>query len=157
MAGAFVHNYWGYTVLRFFAGIFGKGNFLVAFLIVMEIVGTKYKMYLGILITVGSPLGTYPGGRLYTETVLELQVFSSSGAMAVGLLAYLAEDWYNFQGLCAIMMFLLCIVAFFVPESPRSVQGASIYDVHIIFGCIHHLPLPVCKMWTVCRQICCIS
>ena len=55
MAGAFVHNYWGYTVLRFFAGIFGKGNFLVAFLIVMEIVGTKYKMYLGILITVGSP------------------------------------------------------------------------------------------------------
>ena len=56
MAGAFVHNYWGYTVLRFFAGIFGKGNFLVAFLIVMEIVGTKYKMYLGILITVGSPL-----------------------------------------------------------------------------------------------------
>ena len=36
------------------AGIAGKGNFLVAFIIVMEIVGTKYKMYLGILITVGS-------------------------------------------------------------------------------------------------------
>ena len=58
-------------------------------------------------------------------TVHESQVFSSSGAMAVGLLAYLAEEWYNFQGLCAIMMFLMSIVAFFVPESPRSV--CSVY------------------------------
>ena len=53
MAGAFIHNYWGYTALRLLAGIAGKGNFLVAFIIVMEIVGAKYKMYLGILITVG--------------------------------------------------------------------------------------------------------
>ena len=54
MAGAFIHNYWGYTILRFLAGIAGKGNFLVGFIIVMEIVGAKYKMYLGILITVGT-------------------------------------------------------------------------------------------------------
>ena len=54
MAGAFLHDYWGYTALRFFAGIVGKGCFLVGFIIVMEIVGTKYKMYLGILITVGA-------------------------------------------------------------------------------------------------------
>ena len=54
MAGAFLHNYWGYTVVRFFAGIFGKGCFLVGFIIVMEIVGARYKMYLGILITVGT-------------------------------------------------------------------------------------------------------
>ena len=56
MAGCFIHDYWGYTVLRFFAGIAGKGNFLVGFIIVMEIVGAKYKMYLGILITVGTLL-----------------------------------------------------------------------------------------------------
>ena len=39
--------------------------------------------------------------------------------MAVGLLAYLAEEWTTFQLMCAITLFLLCIVAFFVPESPR--------------------------------------
>ena len=57
MAGAFLHDYWAYTALRFFAGIVGKGCFLVGFIIVMEIVGTKYKMYLGILITVGAIQG----------------------------------------------------------------------------------------------------
>ena len=57
MAGAFLHDYWGYTALRFFAGIVGKGCFLVGFIIVMEIVGAKYKMYLGILITVGAIQG----------------------------------------------------------------------------------------------------
>ena len=58
--------------------------------------------------------------NVYLEVMVhEPQVFSSSGAMAVGLLAFFAEEWYNFQGMCAIALFLLCIVAFFVPESPR--------------------------------------
>ena len=73
--------------------------------------------------------------------VHESQVFSSSGAMAVGLLAFFAEDWYNFQGMCAIALFLLCIVAFFVPESPRWVGlhsaekfhlGPFTYEVHSV-------------------------
>ena len=70
MSGAFLHDYWGYTALRFFAGIAGKGCFLVGFIIVMEIVGAKYKMYLGILITVGQIRTAIAGQFLSCLTVI---------------------------------------------------------------------------------------
>ena len=49
---AFVANFWAYAVMQIITGFASKGIFMIAFVISMEITGSKYATDLGILIEV---------------------------------------------------------------------------------------------------------
>ena len=56
--GAFVQNFWGYSILRLLTGIFAKGLFMITFLICVEVSGARYGATLGILFQVNKEFDT---------------------------------------------------------------------------------------------------
>ena len=49
---AFLKNFWAYSMLQIVTGLAAKGVFMMAFVLSMEITGSKYASDLGILIEV---------------------------------------------------------------------------------------------------------
>ena len=49
---SFLKNFWAYSLLQILTGFSAKGVFMIAFVVSMEITGSKYATALGILVEV---------------------------------------------------------------------------------------------------------
>jgi len=105
-ACAFINDYWTFTVLRFFCGIFNIGFFLAAFTWGMEAVGSKYRDICG-YVFVG---------------------ITSVGSICLGLTAYYVRDWRTLQLILSIPMFPLLLIPCFISESTRWLLSQKRYD-----------------------------
>ncbi|PIK54706.1 putative organic cation transporter protein-like [Apostichopus japonicus] len=106
IAASFAPSFWSYCTFRFFVGAFNIGGFLLAFVIVTELVGPSKRVYTGIII----------------------QLFYAVGAMLLTLFGYLIRNWEVLQ-LTIMALFVVCYFTFpFVPESARWLVVKSKYD-----------------------------
>jgi len=86
-----------YAILRFMTGMGGIGCFMVCFVLVVEHVGFKFTMLVGIAIEIPFAIG---------EAVL-------------GVEAYLIRDWRTLQMVAYLPILALIGLWWLVPESPR--------------------------------------
>jgi len=96
-ATAFSPNYLTFAILRFFAGIFGMGIFLITFVWGMEATGKKYRVIVGVM----------------------YQSIFSIGDCLLGLVAYYIRDWRTLQLVISIPIFIPVLYYWFIPESTR--------------------------------------
>ncbi|KAK7107421.1 organic cation transporter protein-like [Littorina saxatilis] len=86
-----------YVVLRFLTGFTISGLFLVIFVLGMELVGPKKRMFVGIVV----------------------EMFWSAGVMLLGGIAYVVRDWDKLQMIMSFPILLLLSYWWLIPESPR--------------------------------------
>ncbi|KAK7476393.1 hypothetical protein BaRGS_00032393, partial [Batillaria attramentaria] len=86
-----------YVILRFITGFTISGLFLVIFVLGMELVGPKKRMFVGIVV----------------------EMFWSVGVMLLGGIAYLVRDWDKLQMIVSFPVLLLLGYWWLIPESPR--------------------------------------
>jgi len=103
---AFANDFWTFTVLRFFCGVFNIGFFLAAFVWGVEAVGSKYRMISGYVL-----IG-----------------ITSIGSIALGVFAYFIRDWRTLQLVLSVPMFPLLIIPCILPESTRWLLAQKRYD-----------------------------
>nr|XP_034829888.1 organic cation transporter protein-like isoform X1 [Maniola hyperantus] len=114
VATPFTTTYWSFSSLRFVTGVASGGSLIVAIPVMMEIVGKRYREYVGALC-----------------------LFPDCFAQAsLALYAYYLPAWKNYlHGLSVTSIFILVLVCF-VPESPRWLISHGKVDkaVEIMFG-----------------------
>lgn len=86
-----------YIILRFITGFTISGLFLVIFVLGMELVGPKKRMFVGIVV----------------------EMFWSVGVMMLGGIAYFVRDWDKLQMIVSFPVLLLLAYWWVIPESPR--------------------------------------
>ncbi|XP_076466443.1 organic cation transporter protein-like [Babylonia areolata] len=86
-----------YLVLRCITGFTISGLFLVIFVLGMELVGPKKRMFVGIVV----------------------EMFWSCGVMLLGGVAYVVRDWTQLQMIVSFPVLLLFLYWWLIPESPR--------------------------------------
>ncbi|XP_033625385.1 organic cation transporter protein-like isoform X1 [Asterias rubens] len=96
-AAAFVQNIAFYTALRFFIAAGNFGVYLMAFIIVTEIVGPAYRTMVGTI----------------------LAMLFSIGYVLLAVMAYSLREWRHLQLAISIPTFIFFAFFFFLPESPR--------------------------------------
>ncbi|XP_065257681.1 solute carrier family 22 member 3 [Emys orbicularis] len=94
---AFAPNFSTFLVFRFLQGVFGKGTWMTAYVIVTEIVGSDQRRIVGIVI----------------------QMFFTLGIMILPGIAYLIPTWQGIQLAITLPNFLFLLYYWAVPESPR--------------------------------------
>ncbi|XP_005092439.2 organic cation transporter protein [Aplysia californica] len=94
---AFAPSFLAFAILNFFVGAATTGIFSSAFVIGIELVG--------------------PSKRTYTAMLIQL--FFSSGVVALAGLAYLAHHWVHLELIITIPLALFYLTWWFIPESPR--------------------------------------
>ena len=97
LVGAFMNNYIGYVITRFIVAIGAQGTFLMSFALSVELVGSKRKTLVGNMI----------------------QVPFAIGEAIVGLVAIGIREWNIFQIVISAPLFLILILYWILPESPR--------------------------------------
>ncbi|NXU18930.1 S22A3 protein, partial [Pardalotus punctatus] len=93
---AFSPNFSVFLIFRFLQGMFGKGTWMTAYVIVTEIVGSDQRI-VGIVI----------------------QIFFTLGIMILPGIAYLIPTWQGIQLAISLPNFLFLLYYWVVPESPR--------------------------------------
>ncbi|KAL8563592.1 hypothetical protein ACOMHN_019330 [Nucella lapillus] len=86
-----------YVILRCITGFTISGLFLVIFVLGMELVGPKKRMFVGIVV----------------------EMFWSCGVMLLGGVAYIVRDWSTLQMIVSLPALLLFSYWWLIPESPR--------------------------------------
>nr|KAF6508036.1 solute carrier family 22 member 3 [Rousettus aegyptiacus] len=94
---AFAPNFPVFVVFRFLQGVFGKGTWMTAYVIVTEIVGSKQRRIVGIVI----------------------QMFFTLGIIILPGIAYFIPNWQGIQLAITLPNFLFLLYYWVVPESPR--------------------------------------
>ncbi|XP_064652869.1 organic cation transporter protein-like isoform X2 [Lineus longissimus] len=97
LIAAFVPFYWLFVIFRFLAGTAAAGSFTTAFVMVMEMIGPKYRVILGVFV----------------------QGWFALGFMLVSGLGYAVRDHVMLQVCCSVPTILLLSYWWLVPESPR--------------------------------------
>uniref|UniRef100_A0A667ZU44 Solute carrier family 22 member 3 n=2 Tax=Myripristis murdjan TaxID=586833 RepID=A0A667ZU44_9TELE len=94
---AVVPNYISVLVFRTISGFGVKGSWIVAYVLITEIVGVEYRRTVGII----------------------YQMFFSVGVIVLPLLAYFITDWRWLQVVITAPYILFLSYYWFIPESPR--------------------------------------
>ncbi|XP_015270146.1 PREDICTED: solute carrier family 22 member 3 [Gekko japonicus] len=94
---AFAPNFIVFVIFRFLQGVFGKGTWMTSFVIVTEIVGSKQRRIVGIVI----------------------QMFFTLGVVILPGIAYLIPTWQGIQLATTLPNFIFLLYYWVVPESPR--------------------------------------
>ncbi|KAH0519961.1 Solute carrier family 22 member 3 [Microtus ochrogaster] len=94
---AFAPNFSVFVIFRFLQGVFGKGAWMTCFVIVTEIVGSKQRRIVGIVI----------------------QMFFTLGIILLPGIAYFMPSWQGIQLAISLPSFLFLLYYWVVPESPR--------------------------------------
>ncbi|CAK6446469.1 unnamed protein product [Pipistrellus nathusii] len=94
---AFAPNFPVFVVFRFLQGVFGKGTWMTCYVIVTEIVGSKQRRIVGIVI----------------------QMFFTLGIIILPGIAYFIPNWQGIQLAITLPNFLFLLYYWAVPESPR--------------------------------------
>uniref|UniRef100_G1SLB8 Solute carrier family 22 member 3 n=1 Tax=Oryctolagus cuniculus TaxID=9986 RepID=G1SLB8_RABIT len=94
---AFAPNFPVFAVFRFLQGVFGKGTWMTCYVIVTEIVGSKQRRIVGIVI----------------------QMFFTLGIIILPGIAYFIPSWQGIQLAVTLPNFLFLLYYWVVPESPR--------------------------------------
>uniref|UniRef100_A0A8D0L3A1 Solute carrier family 22 member 3 n=1 Tax=Sphenodon punctatus TaxID=8508 RepID=A0A8D0L3A1_SPHPU len=97
LAVAFSSNIYLFLIFRFLQGIFAKGTWLTAYVIVTEIVGSDQRRIVGIVI----------------------QIFFTLGIIILPGIAYLIPTWQGIQLAITLPNFFFLLYYWVVPESPR--------------------------------------
>ncbi|KAI4582598.1 hypothetical protein MJG53_009149 [Ovis ammon polii x Ovis aries] len=94
---AFAPNFPVFVIFRFLQGVFGKGTWMTCYVIVTEIVGSKQRRIVGIVI----------------------QMFFTLGIIILPGIAYFIPNWQGIQLAITLPNFLFLLYYWVVPESPR--------------------------------------
>ncbi|XP_070273482.1 solute carrier family 22 member 3 [Myotis yumanensis] len=94
---AFAPNFPVFVVFRFLQGVFAKGTWMTCYVIVTEIVGSKQRRIVGIVI----------------------QIFFTLGIIILPGIAYFIPNWQGIQLAITLPNFLFLLYYWAVPESPR--------------------------------------
>ncbi|XP_008572826.1 PREDICTED: solute carrier family 22 member 3 [Galeopterus variegatus] len=94
---AFAPNFSVFVIFRFLQGVFGKGTWMTCYVIVTEIVGSKQRRIVGIVI----------------------QIFFTLGIIILPGIAYFIPNWQGMQLAITLPNFLFLLYYWVVPESPR--------------------------------------
>ncbi|KAM3931247.1 solute carrier family 22 member 3 isoform 2-T2 [Leptodactylus fuscus] len=94
---AFAPNFYVFVFFRFLQGIFGKGTWMTCYVIITELVGSKQRRIVGIVV----------------------QMFFTLGVMIIPGIAYLIPTWQGIQLAIVLPNFLFLLYYWFIPESPR--------------------------------------
>ncbi|ELK34829.1 Solute carrier family 22 member 3 [Myotis davidii] len=94
---AFAPNFPVFVVFRFLQGVFAKGTWMTCYVIVTEIVGSKQRRIVGIVI----------------------QMFFTLGIIILPGIAYFIPNWQGIQLAITLPNFLFLLYYWAVPESPR--------------------------------------
>uniref|UniRef100_A0A2K6FES3 Solute carrier family 22 member 3 n=1 Tax=Propithecus coquereli TaxID=379532 RepID=A0A2K6FES3_PROCO len=94
---AFAPNFPVFVIFRFLQGVFGKGTWMTCYVIVTEIVGSKQRRIVGIVI----------------------QMFFTLGIIILPGIAYFIPSWQGIQLAITLPNFLFLLYYWVVPESPR--------------------------------------
>lgn len=94
---AFAPNFYILVFFRFLQGIFGKGTWMTCYVIVTELVGSKQRRIVGIVV----------------------QMFFTLGVMIIPGIAYVIPTWQGLQLAISLPNFLFLLYYWFIPESPR--------------------------------------
>ncbi|KAM8946972.1 solute carrier family 22 member 3 [Pelodytes ibericus] len=94
---AFAPNFYVFVFFRFLQGIFGKGTWMTCYVIVTELVGSKQRRIVGIVV----------------------QMFFTFGVMIIPGIAYLIPTWQGIQLAITLPNFLFLFYYWLIPESPR--------------------------------------
>ncbi|XP_069788086.1 solute carrier family 22 member 2-like [Narcine bancroftii] len=97
IAVALAPNYICFIVFRTLQGLFSKGGWIAAYILISELVGMKHRRTVGIII----------------------QMFFSFGMMLLSGVAYLVPAWRNLQLVMTVPNFIFLIYYWLLPESPR--------------------------------------
>ncbi|XP_051868465.1 solute carrier family 22 member 2-like [Pristis pectinata] len=97
IAVAFAPNYIWFLIFRTLQGLFSKGGWLSAYVLISELVGLKHRRTVGILI----------------------QMCFSFGMMLLSAIAYLVPAWRNLQLVTTMPNFIFMVYYWLLPESPR--------------------------------------
>ncbi|KAK5650951.1 hypothetical protein RI129_001980 [Pyrocoelia pectoralis] len=96
-AAAFAPWFWLFVILRFIAAIATGGIMVTSFVLIMELVGAKWRTQLGIICNVPYDLGQ----------------------PSLALIAYFFRDWHHIQLAITLPGLVLLSYYWIVPESPR--------------------------------------
>lgn len=97
IATAFAPWYWLFCVCRFVTGTVTGGTMITSFVLVMEIIGVKYREVFSIL----------------------YQIPFNVGHLMLPLFSYILRDWHDFQLAISIPSIVLISYYWLIPESPR--------------------------------------
>ncbi|KAM5164599.1 solute carrier family 22 member 3 [Mantella aurantiaca] len=97
IGAAFAPHFYLFVAFRFLQGFFGKGTWMTCYVIVTELVGSKQRRIVGIVV----------------------QMFFTLGVMIIPGIAYLIPTWQGIQLAISLPNFLFLLYYWFIPESPR--------------------------------------
>lgn len=106
VATAYSVDWYMFTALRFFLAIATGGTMVTSFVVIMELIGTKYRDTVGIL----------------------YQIPFNLGHLTLPLFGYFLRDWSTFQLAISLPSVLFLSYFFFLPESPRWLLTSSKVD-----------------------------
>ena len=110
-----------FAIMRFFSGVGQIATYMNAFMLVVEYVGSSYRIFTGTLIAVPFPLG----------------------GLIVGIISWFGvRNWRHLQLIFSAPLILLFFVLWwFVPESPRwlsakgTMNNLEVFVYNIVFLC----------------------
>lgn len=97
VAAAYIPWFWGFVVLRFITAVATGGTMVTSFVLVMEIIGPKWRELFSVL----------------------YQIPFNLGHLTLAGFAYFLRDWHHLQFGMSIFSVLLISYYWLVPESPR--------------------------------------
>ncbi|XP_048392789.1 solute carrier family 22 member 2-like [Stegostoma tigrinum] len=106
LAVAFAPSYLWFNIFRTLQGLFSKGGWLSAYVLITEIVGMEYRRTVGIL----------------------NQMCFSLGMILLAAVAVFIPAWRNLQLVATIPCFVFLTYYWLIPESPRWLLSRQKYD-----------------------------
>ncbi|KAM9315380.1 solute carrier family 22 member 3 [Gastrophryne carolinensis] len=97
IGAALAPSFYVFLSFRFLQGIFLKGTWMTCYVIITELVGSKQRRIVGIVV----------------------QMFFTLGVMIIPGIAYLIPTWQGIQLAISLPNFLFLLYYWFIPESPR--------------------------------------
>ncbi|KAK4883225.1 hypothetical protein RN001_006544 [Aquatica leii] len=119
---AFLPWFWLFLVCRFLCALATGGTMVTTFVLVMELVGSKWRTEVGIL----------------------YQIPFNLGHLSLALIGYLIRDWRYFQLTITLPSLILLSYYWIIPESPRWLLavGQQKKAIKIMEKAAHHNRLP---------------
>ncbi|XP_053695192.1 organic cation transporter protein isoform X2 [Sabethes cyaneus] len=97
VAAAYIPWFWGFVILRFLTAVATGGTMVTSFVLIMEIIGPKWRELFSVL----------------------YQIPFNLGHLTLAGFAYFLRDWHHLQFGISIYSVLLLTYYWLVPESPR--------------------------------------